>query len=74
MFQVGTLGGDMAQKIVLSSLENHLIKLTGAEHDDFMSESDSCCEAVRNSLKFLVEFNLLNTEKIEIDGQNDEVV
>lgn len=58
----------MANKIILSSLENHLLKLTGAEQDDFMSESDACCECVRNALKFLVEFGLLNTEKIEIDG------
>lgn len=64
----------MSTKIKLSSLENHLIKLTDAEHIDFMSDSDACRESVRRALKFLAEFNLLNTDKIEIDGQKNEVV
>lgn len=64
----------MATKIKLSDLSNYLLKTTGAETDDLFSDSESHSQIVEYTIKFLLDFDLLNLDKIEIDGQKNEVV
>lgn len=66
-FFVALRGYSVATKIKLSDLSNYLLKATGAEFDDIMCTSKSHSECLEKAIQFLLDFNLLDLSKIELE-------
>lgn len=55
------------KKISLNFIIDSLNKVSGAINNDFMGESDSHTACIEKAIGFLIEFDLLNSSKIDFD-------